>query len=184
MDSAEGRSTGTGPDGRGATPAAVSLRPRVDADLPAICTWARSPEEAERWGGHSLHHPVTPEQLRADEGRPGHSAWVLARAVDGGDSDGTRRDAPGAPLAQFELRTAEGTSRIARVIVDPALRGQGLGARLVEAAVEVARRAGATRVELGVVPGNRPAIGLYLRCGFGWDGESRGYPRMALTLPR
>lgn len=45
-----------------------------------------------------------------------------------------------------------------------------------------ARRAGATRVELGVVPGNRPAIELYLHCGFGWDGESRGYPRMALTL--
>lgn len=153
------------------------LRPRISADLATICTWAHSAGEAEKWGGSSLIHPVTPEQLRANEAQPGHSAWVLARSAD--DEEG-----PGAPLAQFELRTAEGTSRIARVIVDPSLRGQGLGSRLIEGAVEVARRAGSTRVELGVVPGNRPAIQLYLRCGFGWDGEARGYPQMALTFPQ
>lgn len=52
------------------------------------------------------------------------------------------------------------------VWVEPALRGQGLGTRLVETIVEWAEGAGAERCELWVAEPNLPALDLYLRLGF------------------
>lgn len=50
--------------------------------------------------------------------------------------------------------------------VDPAARGQGVGRRLVEAAVAWAGDQGATAVVLWVVKTNETAKALYRRCGF------------------
>ena len=57
--------------------------------------------------------------------------------------------------------------------VDPARRGTGLAAQLVERVVEWARAQGAERVRLAVEPGNDRAMRLYERCGFVRpDGEA------------
>ncbi|MCK2215723.1 GNAT family N-acetyltransferase [Actinomadura sp. ATCC 31491] len=51
--------------------------------------------------------------------------------------------------------------------------GRGLGRRLLERAVTEARQAGLARLELTVMCHNRPALGLYLACGFQVEGLRR-----------
>jgi GNAT superfamily N-acetyltransferase len=52
------------------------------------------------------------------------------------------------------------------VVVDDAARGQGVGAALVEAAIEVARQRGAYSLELTSAPWREAANRLYPRLGF------------------
>ena len=62
------------------------------------------------------------------------------------------------------------------MFVDPAERGHGLGAALVEAVVAWARARGATRLYLWVTSTNTPAIALYSRCGFRRTGDTQPLP--------
>jgi ribosomal protein S18 acetylase RimI-like enzyme len=50
--------------------------------------------------------------------------------------------------------------------VVPALRGRGIGRALLETAMETARQAGATRMDLGTSVADTAAIGLYESFGF------------------
>jgi len=56
-------------------------------------------------------------------------------------------------------------------------RGRGIGRALLAAAVEWAREAGVTKLELHVFPWNEPAIRLYERFGFEREGVRRGHYR-------
>ena len=58
-------------------------------------------------------------------------------------------------------------------------RGQGIGRGLLEAAVDWARAAGVTKLELHVFPWNEPALRLYERFGFEREGVRRGHYRRA-----
>jgi RimJ/RimL family protein N-acetyltransferase len=58
-------------------------------------------------------------------------------------------------------------------------RGQGIGRGLLEAAVDWARAADVTKLELHVFPWNEPAIRLYERFGFEREGVRRGHYRRA-----
>jgi GNAT superfamily N-acetyltransferase len=58
--------------------------------------------------------------------------------------------------------------------VDPAVRGKGVGDRLVAAVVEWAVASGARAMMLGVVEGNASAEALYARHGFAYTGEVNG----------
>ena len=60
--------------------------------------------------------------------------------------------------------------------VDPAVRGKGLGARLIEAAAEWATEQGAAAVELSVTTNNQAAATLYTRAGFAETGRRRPLP--------
>ncbi len=60
----------------------------------------------------------------------------------------------------------------------PALRGQGIGTRLITRTLEAARAYGLTRVELTVRENNRRAMALYRRFGF----EIEGLKRNALKI--
>ena len=55
----------------------------------------------------------------------------------------------------------------------PALRGRGLGRRLIERALQAARAFGLSRVELTVRENNRNAIALYEKFGFVTEGLKR-----------
>lgn len=61
----------------------------------------------------------------------------------------------------------------------PEVRGQGLGARLLAAAIEKARQKGITRVELTVRVDNLNAKALYERFGFVVEGLQRNSTRVA-----
>ena len=56
-------------------------------------------------------------------------------------------------------------------------RGRGIGRTLLVAAVDWAREAGVTKLELHVFPWNEPAIRLYERFGFEREGVRRGHYR-------
>jgi RimJ/RimL family protein N-acetyltransferase len=55
----------------------------------------------------------------------------------------------------------------------PGARGTGLGRRLMQAAIEAARRQGMERIELEVFASNTRAIALYERLGFVREGLKR-----------
>jgi putative acetyltransferase len=54
-------------------------------------------------------------------------------------------------------------------------RRRGIGRALLVAAVDWARAAGVTKLELHVFPWNEPAIRLYERFGFEREGVRRGH---------
>ena len=65
------------------------------------------------------------------------------------------------------LTTAPGTVHLARIIVDPAARGQGIGQPLCQLLMEQAQRTlGPNRFTLRVYPDNLPALTTYQRLGF------------------
>jgi ribosomal-protein-alanine N-acetyltransferase len=79
------------------------------------------------------------------------------------------------PAGMIACRTVLEDAEVLTVTVDPALRGQGVGRALLEAAIVVARQAGATAVFLEVAIDNAPALALYQRAGFVRAGLRKGY---------
>jgi ribosomal protein S18 acetylase RimI-like enzyme len=55
----------------------------------------------------------------------------------------------------------------------PEFRGQGLGQRLLESCMAIARQVGVTRVELETRSDNEQALSLYRRMGFQFEGVKR-----------
>jgi ribosomal protein S18 acetylase RimI-like enzyme len=80
------------------------------------------------------------------------------------------RDAAGAVVGMLTLVAFPIPSgvraRVEDVVVDEAARGQGVGAALTEAAVQLARRSGARTVDLTSRPSRGAANRLYQRLGF------------------
>ncbi len=76
--------------------------------------------------------------------------------------------------------------------VDPPYQRTGIGHALVAQAVADASAAGATRLDVAVMPGNVPAIRFYEACGFTFAGEreiyaphgQEGGPPVALVYTR
>ncbi|MFB8352015.1 GNAT family N-acetyltransferase [Streptomyces niveus] len=64
-----------------------------------------------------------------------------------------------------------GVCELRSVWVGPGARGLGVADRLIAAVETWARRSGATTLKLAVIPGNDPAVALYLRNGFVLTGE-------------
>jgi predicted GNAT family N-acyltransferase len=76
--------------------------------------------------------------------------------------------ADGAVVGTCRLVLEGGTAKLGRMAVEPALRGRGIGAALLESAEAEARRAGARRIALHA---QAAAIDLYARGGFAERGE-------------
>jgi GNAT superfamily N-acetyltransferase len=85
------------------------------------------------------------------------------------------RDADGALLAGLDGFTWGGYGRIEFLWVRADHRGRGLGRRLVEAAVEEARRRGASTIVLDTH--TFQALGFYTELGFVEVGRTTGTPR-------
>ncbi len=92
------------------------------------------------------------------------------------DRDGRRIETAGR-VAGFALsRAAPGEEELLLVVVDPAHRERGLGAKLIALLVGAARRRGAEQLFLEMREGN-PARGLYERVGFLPIGRRKQYYR-------
>lgn len=84
----------------------------------------------------------------------------------------------GSELAGYALLLRRRGSTIARlysIAIDPARRGQGLGARLLRDIEVQARRDGASALRLEVRVDNAAAIRLYERAGYLRFGQRPGY---------
>lgn len=118
---------------------ALAWRPLAAADLPLLAAWLREPEVARWW-----NHEHTVEAVERDFGASvrgeepgedlvvsldGHPIGLLQRSVI--------RDYP-EDLAEFEavVNVPEGAVELDYLLADAALRGRGLGSRMIAAAVQ------------------------------------------------
>ena len=131
---------------------AVRLRPFPADSAEIVSGWARTLEEVIMWCGR----PVAP---------------VLAGQVNAwGREDGVRpfglyRDGRLVAYGELWIDDDEAEVELARLIVDPRERGQGLGRRLVTALAGLARSRH-PRVFLRVHPDNAAARRCYAAAGF------------------
>jgi ribosomal-protein-alanine N-acetyltransferase len=82
-----------------------------------------------------------------------------------------------APVGFVLMRHAAGEAEILALCVIPEARGQGVGGRLIDGALEALRAMGARAVFLEVGADNIAAKRLYARAGFVAAGVRRGYYR-------
>jgi ribosomal protein S18 acetylase RimI-like enzyme len=116
------------------------LRPARAADLPALLALERRCFAGDR---------LSARQYRAHLHNP--RAWLVVAL----------RDADLLGSALVFHRNDSRRARLYSIAVDPATRGLGLGARLLEAAERAARARRATHLRLEVREDNTPAIALY-----------------------
>lgn len=139
----------------------IVVRPATEADEPAL----------QRIDGATWSPRVTPGP-RPDPDSPffeaGRAPADVLVAQDGGQVVGYLS------LHQFiPLPSHAHVLEINGLAVDPLHQGRGVGRRLVEAGVELARTRGARKVTLRVLAPNQAALALYGSCGFVVEGVLR-----------
>ena len=119
------------------------------------------------------------------------SAQALAATLAGEGVLAVVSEADGEAKGFIVARVAAGEAEILTLAVDPGERRRGHGERLVAAAVDQARAAGAEAVFLEVATDNPAAIALYHKFGFTPAGRRAAYyarrespPSDALILRR
>jgi putative acetyltransferase len=80
------------------------------------------------------------------------------------------------------VRRMAGYGEIKRMYVDPALRGQRLGSRLVATLEEDLRAQGVGLARLETGEAQREAVRMYERCGYARCAAFGGYPDNGLSL--
>lgn len=145
------------------------LVPFTEDDFDRLIGWVGSAEEMMRWTADAFAYPLTRERLRRHL-RESAASGVrrIYKAVDAESGQVTGHIELGA------IDPRNRSLRLARVLVDPARRGRGVGEAMVRAALGVAfGEMGMHRVELGVFDFNAGAIACYERAGFRRDGVRR-----------
>lgn len=143
------------------------LREAAPEDLPRLLAWTRTPSDLAQWAGSTLAWPLDMRQLRAmlteaPTQRRRHLVAVLGSEV------------LAIGHASIALSEDGQTARIGRILLDPAHRGRGAGAELIEAVVAAAaKEPGVTRLTLGVLTDNDVARRHYERLGFAATGEAK-----------
>lgn len=122
-------------------------------DAAIIASWSSTAAEAAAWV--SSPAPVTAEVVRGWWRRPDVTARLLL-------------DPDGIPVAYGEVWDDEDEDEVelARLIVDPTRRRQGIGRRLVELLLDLAEQHQRSDCFLRVVPDNTAARALYRSTGF------------------
>ena len=132
----------------------MKLRPTIDPDYPEIISWVSSLADAQLWGGPMMTYPLTAGSLKRIM-KPN-----LVRTYT--------------MIDQLEKITGIGQlyfqkpSRfhLARIMVNPAVRGQGYGRKLVELLMDKSWAVPDKYFTLNVNFGNDRARALYESLGF------------------
>ncbi|MDD6800010.1 MAG: GNAT family N-acetyltransferase [Firmicutes bacterium] len=144
----------------------IRLRPYKPADARWLEKWVPSDIDGFwKWSAGRFQYPLSEGDLDA------HYRWFEC-AEDGFIM--LALDEKGAPCGHFTVRKIDYVSESARlgfIIVDPALRGKGVGRAMLEAAKEYAFGSlGLESLELGVFEDNLPAYRCYISAGFCEEG--------------
>lgn len=134
-----------------------------DCDLDELMSWFQGPADVEIWGGPRFRFPFTKATFRKD------CHW--------GRMPGFRLNLPAGEFAAFgQMYQRYGRINFARLIVHPAMRGQGVGKRLVERLIETGPKLfEADEFSLFAYRHNVAALGCYQSMGF----VVRDYPKDA-----
>jgi ribosomal protein S18 acetylase RimI-like enzyme len=131
----------------------LRLEPFREADATAVLGWVAGREEADRWASAGSR-VLEPELLREWHADPDVHPYVC---LDGEELVG---------YGEVWEDREEGEAELARILVDPARRGRGIGRRLTALLGERAAEAGFGNIWLRVVPDNGPALAAYSAAGF------------------
>lgn len=150
-------------------------------DADHVCKWVRNEDEL-RLLAPSAEWPLTPDKVvgwKQNGGRvyvlnesAGASSDVPADNIDSGSG-------PSVPIAYGELnpmRNDRGHFWLGHVIINPDLRGRGVGLAFVQSLVHRAfNELNARQISLIVFPDNAPAIRCYKAAGFRETGDEFHY---------
>lgn len=151
--------------------AMLELEPFKRADFGWLIARIDTPEFLMQWGGTNMDFPLDEAQLEKIFAKSlgDEPALLPFKAVD---------TATGETIGYIELLKIDRRNRsatVGRVLVgDPGLRGRGLGAQMVERALEYGfERLGLHRIELLVFDFNEQAVACYEKAGFRKEGLLR-----------
>lgn len=133
----------------------VALREATVDDLDVVVGWIDSVDAMVSWSGDAFAWPLSKAQVVA--------------ALEQGDTRTFAALDSSEALTGFArlTRVAAETVQVGWIVVDPARRGERIGAALVQALVaEAFAMAGVQRLELAVLRDNVTARRLYHRAGF------------------
>lgn len=138
------------------------IRPATENDLEAI---------ADLWIAFMKHHRRYVREVRTTRTNRALMRRHLGELVPHGqvlvlEEAGAVRGFAAVVVDMPKLDLHFVTASISDLYVDPSLRGQGWGERLLEAAVALVRARGLHAVRITVRSGNRPARNLYRKAGF------------------
>jgi ribosomal protein S18 acetylase RimI-like enzyme len=152
----------------------VSIGPATPADFPRIAELTVGVYSDEGYGS-----PEYASQLADVAGRAERSTLLVARTGEGRVVGSTALVLSG----DFgEVTQSEDESAFRMLVVDPAARGLGVGAALVEHCLARARAAGKRRMVLSTEPGMTTAHRLYERLGFTRLPERDWSPMPGISL--
>ncbi len=134
-----------------------------DTDLDELMSWFQAAADVDIWGGPRFRFPFTKATFRKD------CHW--------GRMPGFRLNSPAGEFAAFgQMYQRYGRINFARLVVNPAMRGQGVGKRLVERLIETGPKLfEADEFSLFVYRHNTAALACYRSMGF----VIRDYPKDA-----
>jgi RimJ/RimL family protein N-acetyltransferase len=156
---------------------AISLQPIQREHIPVIGSWVPTYEQMVQWSGPwNFEFPLDEHQL---------AALFLTDSLD----NGLQRQQfvavePGSmrPVGQIgfsRIWTKTNAAHLGPVIVDPALRGQGIGQQATCELLKIGfEDLKLHRIELVVFDFNRPAIACYKKAGFRVEGLIREIVRV------
>ncbi|MDH3430465.1 MAG: GNAT family N-acetyltransferase, partial [Gammaproteobacteria bacterium] len=131
-----------------------TLRKASSADIDDMMRWFSDAEAINIWGGPTFRYPFTRETFFEDIGWDRLASFALYDAAD--------------TFAAFgQVYERIGRINFARLVVNPAMRGRGVGKRLVELLMSVsASMYDCDEYSLFVYRGNIAAYACYRSMGF------------------
>ena len=135
----------------------------ADSDLDELMSWFHTAAHVDIWGGPRFRFPFTKATFRKD------CHW--------GRMAGFRLNSPAGEFAAFgQMYQRYGRINFARLVVNPTMRGQGVGKRLVEQLIETGPKLfQGDEFSLFAYRHNAPALACYRSMGF----AVRDYPEGA-----
>jgi ribosomal protein S18 acetylase RimI-like enzyme len=149
----------------------LSLRTATRSDLDAVLPWIKDQCSLVMWAGPGLSYPPSRESFWKSIGASPQNTFCLVSTA--GEMAGFGQ----------ALTPARGIVHLARLIVDPRMRGKGYGRILCLRLMETSRsRQSVRRFTLNVCRDNDAAFRLYRSLGFQRNVERDSGPLVAMHL--
>ncbi len=131
------------------------LRAAVPDDADVVAGWFPTHEGAVSWAGPDVPSNLVAAWLANEYADPSRHHFVLVNESD-------------KICGSCAIRSQENPGRmhVARLAIAPAMRRRGLGRKLLDLVIDLARSTGTLRLTLFVYEDNADARRLYERCGF------------------